>query len=469
MELPDGRPLIVDDGVLLEPIGAGGRIVLWLPAEPAGGDRHWERVGTVAGAAVGATPGIRSVPATSVRARQRVGSGLGGLLRRIAGPRGDRALTIPGGGSAEPCGPRRTDLVLAWPGGGPDPLDESRVRARWPECHEVRRIGRDLFLVWGVDPTRTVGKAGSPPSASTRQFAEEALAAARRAGDPRREVTALTDLGLALLLEGATVQAEVTFEGALAGARRLGDRACEADASSNLAWAAILLGRPDRARDAVGPALSHAREVGDRYAEKLALERLGLAYGGLGDHTRALDCLDQAVAIAREVGDRQHEAALLWREAIGHAELGRDDRAAARAQESVDLFRRLGKPQAEWYARHAAAYRPAPRPVPDRAGLHLGGAIDTSTVATRPDPPPHAAPETSGPGVLRMAVAATQAMAKFVGSGLKAATPEARRARLAACAGCEHHTGLRCRVCGCITAAKARMAHEDCPAGKWPR
>jgi hypothetical protein len=29
-------------------------------------------------------------------------------------------------------------------------------------------------------------------------------------------------------------------------------------------------------------------------------------------------------------------------------------------------------------------------------------------------------------------------------------------------------TGLRCRICGCFTAAKARLDHERCPAGKWP-
>jgi hypothetical protein len=46
--------------------------------------------------------------------------------------------------------------------------------------------------------------------------------------------------------------------------------------------------------------------------------------------------------------------------------------------------------------------------------------------------------------------------------------PEARDKRLQTCAGCEYHTGLRCRVCGCFTGAKAALAHEECPVGKWP-
>jgi hypothetical protein len=59
-------------------------------------------------------------------------------------------------------------------------------------------------------------------------------------------------------------------------------------------------------------------------------------------------------------------------------------------------------------------------------------------------------------------------MAAFVGSGFKTASAECYRARLATCAACEHHTGVRCRLCGCITAAKARILHERCPAGRWP-
>jgi hypothetical protein len=58
-------------------------------------------------------------------------------------------------------------------------------------------------------------------------------------------------------------------------------------------------------------------------------------------------------------------------------------------------------------------------------------------------------------------------MAKFAGSGFKV-TPSAIIAqRLKTCNNCEHHTGVRCRLCGCFTSAKTRMAHEECPIGKW--
>jgi hypothetical protein len=67
-----------------------------------------------------------------------------------------------------------------------------------------------------------------------------------------------------------------------------------------------------------------------------------------------------------------------------------------------------------------------------------------------------------------MAVSATKAMMKFIGSGMKTTTADLQKSRMATCLACEHHTGLRCRVCGCFTNVKTRMAHEQCPIGKWP-
>ena len=67
-----------------------------------------------------------------------------------------------------------------------------------------------------------------------------------------------------------------------------------------------------------------------------------------------------------------------------------------------------------------------------------------------------------------MAVSATRAMMKYIGSGLKSTPAELQQKRIATCQACEHHTGIRCRICGCFTNVKTRMAHEQCPIGKWP-
>ena len=301
------------------------------------------------------------------------------------------------------------------------------------------------------------------------QLAERALYAAREGGDGPREMTALADRGLACLGEGDTLRAEDLLGGALARARQLGDRSTGLGVMIDLGLAALVSGRPDRAREILGPPLTLARAIGDRPAEKLALDRMGEAHSRLGDHALALAHFARALSIAAELGDGQHEGDLLWRVAIQHSEMGRRDLADAYAQAAVDLMRRLGRPQAGWYAHHLAGFRsgqveagtsgPGSR---GGAAGYLGASIDTSPLATHADPR-----SPKNPGPLRMALSAAGSMAKFLGSGFVTAAPEVYRTRVEACASCEHHTGLRCRACGCFTATKARLRHERCPVGKW--
>jgi tetratricopeptide (TPR) repeat protein len=476
MLLPDGRPLVVADGILPEPTGVGGRIVLWLRGGRVGNYQHWERVGSLPHAVVTAERGIRATAAASVPARQWVGGPIGKVFRTLGRSRPDRRWVLPDGAWAEQCGARRSDVMFAWSEDDSSPLDEGRIRLRWGTDLEIRPIGPGVCLVSGVGPSPPQPATGpSPPQPATgpspasqdtpRRLAERALAAAQGAGDDRREVTALADLGLACLKEQDYSAAEEALGEAVAGARRIGDPSLEAGAMMDLGLVAVFRGRPDQAIGLLGPALAAIRAMGDRHDEKLVLERLGQAHAALRDHTGAVGFFEQALAIAEGLGDGPHRADVLWQLGIQYAELGHHDRASAHAQAAVEGMRRLGRPQAEWYARHLADFRsggPPPRAAaPDgvgrEPGLDLISSIDTDT-----SPAPR-----RGPGPLRMAITAADAMAKFVGSGFRAASPETYRERVETCASCEHHTGLRCRICGCFTAAKARFGHERCPLGKW--
>jgi hypothetical protein len=241
--------------------------------------------------------------------------------------------------------------------------------------------------------------------------------------------------------------------------------------------------QPVRAREIFEHGLAYARSTGDRLAEKLALERLGLATAGLGDPARALAFFEQALTLTRQVGDRQQEANLLWLQGIQHAELGQRAPAIAKAQDAVALFGKLGKPQASWYGAYLQKYRMGlfeTWPDPTTSGVtagpsagpeaYLGGSLVASVVAGQSSGAHSPAPgkSTTGPGLLRMALSATKAMAQFAGSGFKTTPPDLRNQRLQTCAACEHHTGLRCKICGCFTGAKSRILQESCPIGKWP-
>jgi hypothetical protein len=181
-------------------------------------------------------------------------------------------------------------------------------------------------------------------------------------------------------------------------------------------------------------------------------------------HTEALTAFVEALALARAVGHRQHQADLLWSLGLAHAELGQRDQALAQAQAAATLMQEMGNPQAAIFAGHLQRYRAGGSGAPP--ALPPGDSVKADRIATQPGSPPAGA-AADGPGRLRMALSAARSMGRFVGSGFKTTPPWALQQRLQACATCPQHTGVRCRLCGCFTKAKARLAHEGCPIGKW--
>ncbi len=460
MSKPDWQRLQLAEGVLREPGSDAGRLVLWVPGKAGGGFREWERIGTVPGAPVRAEQGLWVTAATSVPARQRLRGYLGRLLRRLRKPAEDSAWVLPDGGQAEQAGARQAGLLLVWADG---PLEEDHIKARWPQATRCQRIGPNGFVVGGV---AVEAPEATPPPGDPVKQAEQLLAEARQSGDRRRELDALTDLGIVTMSAGATGRAVALLEEALAGVRACADRSRQTDVLAHLGLAVMNTGQFDRGLTLLGEALATARAGGDRYGEKLALEHLGLAYGGLRDPGRAVAAYEQALRLACDLADQRHQAKLLWLLAIQHAERGARDQAVARAEESLGVFRQLGSPHVGLFADHLRRYR-AGEPQARLAGADLApptafydGSVSATPAGTKPTP--------SGPGLLRMALSALQSMTRFVASGMRTVPADTHQERLRTCAGCAHHTGMRCRVCGCFTHVKAMMPHEKCPLGKWP-
>jgi tetratricopeptide (TPR) repeat protein len=481
MKVIDWREMALDGRILRELESDSSRLVVWRPAESEDGSQDWQRIGNVARGEITVEDGLCSTPATTIRARRQAKGFLGKLLGRFG--EGKRTFALPNGESVEQCGDRAADCLLVWPEESAEDLDEERVRSRWPQARRYERLGPRLFLVEGLG-TRTAADPGPAPSGawppqdvSPRQHAEEVLADARRSGDRTKEVTAQTDLGIIILSEGKPGDAIGVFEQALNLARQLGDAARESDIIGNLGMALLQVRQPARARQLFEQEMNHARSTGDVLAEKLSAERMGLAAAATGDARGALNWFERGLALTRRVGDQHQEANLLWLQAIQLAELEQRDAAITRGQEAIALFSKLGKPQAGWYGAYLQKYRmglfdtwPSPSPAGVAAGpeAYLGGALVASVVAGQVPTQTQANPKgTNGPGLLRMALSATKSMAQFAGSGFKTSPPEVQRRRMT-CAPCEHHTGMRCKICGCFTAAKSRLLHESCPIGKWP-
>jgi tetratricopeptide (TPR) repeat protein len=271
----------------------------------------------------------------------------------------------------------------------------------------------------------------------------------------------LTDVGLVCIREGDYQRALHYLEEALTMARALHDKALEIDVLNQLGLAARGAGELQRAIKLLEPALCAARAAHDRFAEKTALFHLGLTFTTMNMAERALTYFQDALTVARALGDRRHIVELLWYMSIRYAELGRSEQAEAHAREAISLLREKGDPQADWFEHHLHKYAngnstalldSAPRT--DFDGAFLATSFNNA--------------EVQHPGFLRMAFTAAGSMATFLGSGFKGATEATYRQRLDTCATCAHHTGLRCRLCGCFTNLKAWMPHEECPVGKWP-
>jgi tetratricopeptide (TPR) repeat protein len=474
MGVPDWRNIAVENGIVREPTPDANRIAIWLPLERVNGSQEWQRVASQPHSEFAVEPGISAAAATAIRARQAsrglLGKLLGGLRRS-----GDHSWLLPNGDPAEQLGERENDLLFVWADNGERPLDPTWIQSRWPQSKRIRKVSENLFLVSGVEPPSGKTEPESQQECA-RAIAERLLAAAKAKGDRAAESSALADLGAAYLHEGNGEKAVAALGEGLKIARELGDRDREGDILGNFGLVTMAAGHPARALEIFTQELAQARSSADRFGEKTALERIGLAHVKLNDPIRALEAFEQALALARALGHRKHQSDLLWSAAIQYAELGRRNEAIEYGQAAIEIMQKMRNPQAAWFTEHLEKFRRGESSdglVSNESslastwpGAFLGGSVVAGMWAPTGNHPGQP-PNTEGPGVLRMAVSAARSMAKFIGSGFKTVPQQIRQQRLRTCAACEHHTGARCRLCGCFTNAKTRLEHEECPIGKW--
>ena len=445
MNLPDWPNLPLADGVMREPTADADRLVAWVPSREEAGRKVWLRVGNVPRAEVVSYGDMRGTAASVTHASVPSRGFLGGLFGKSKGAAGDRSWTLPSGEHVEAIGERENDVLLVW---SETSIDEAAIRKQWPSCHDVREVAMSVFVVGGVAPKRAPAPPAKPPEGSARDQAQWLLDASRKNADRAGELSALIDLGV---LQARAFEFEVgiaTLDGALSLAEELSDRPREVDALVNLGTALGDSGNPDGGRELLLRAQTLAQEIRDRPAEAKALEGLARIETSLHQYDRALALTNDAIAIAKDLNNRVLQAELFWSSGVLYAAMGHRDWAMISLQNTVTLLNRLGDPRASWYADHMKKFQ---------AG---------AAAPSRPDAGTDEDP--ASPGFLQMAANAANSLSKFLGSGMKVSSPEVAKERIAVCNTCEYHTGLRCRVCGCFTAAKVRMQPEVCPLGKWP-
>ncbi len=477
MRLPDWQQLGIKAGVLPEPVPGRDRLVLWVPRARSGGFQFWERVATLAGADAINRNGLACVEAAAVRVRQRLVRVLARLFRRETAQ--EPTWLLPNGHSAEQCGERREGLWLAWSTEG-QVEGLAQVRALWPEGSRVEQLGANLFLVESGPAAHAAAEALASTAPGAGGVAREIAIGMNSASSPpaddlRRRAAALTDEAVSITCKGQVQRAFSLLEQALALARQLGDGSVESDVLGQMGQTAQRSAELPLARQCYELSLAAARAAGQPFQEKLALERLGTVYFQMGEVGRAYDLYEQALALARSVGDPRHAGELLWYLAILDADAGRPERSLSHGRAAIAIFVQIGHPQAAAFADHLRRYelgeRMAPVAAPAQSGYepfpesHASEGSATGAFAT---PDPGRVEAVQGPGLLRMALSLAKSMARYVGSGMRTVPAEVSARRLKTCADCPHHTGNRCRLCGCFTKLKTQLPHERCPLGRWP-
>jgi len=84
--------------------------------------------------------------------QQRSPSWFAKLLGLLGHKTEGQTWVLPNGQAAEQTGPRQTDLLLVWSDDDANPLDETCIQEHWPQCRQVQQLGKNLFLLRGVEP-----------------------------------------------------------------------------------------------------------------------------------------------------------------------------------------------------------------------------------------------------------------------------------------------------------------------------
>ena len=168
----------------------------------------------------------------------------------------------------------------------------------------------------------------------------EAVAAARRLGDPLREAHALRALGRVRDVLHRDAEAAADLRAALDLFDAAGDRAGAAQTHINLARMCLRQGADDEALSHDQAALRLYRELGSRAGQARALNNVGSGLARQGRHAEALAACRTSLELCRELGNAHGEANARLNLADVHERLGEREPAIRYIAEAVRLYRR---------------------------------------------------------------------------------------------------------------------------------
>jgi tetratricopeptide (TPR) repeat protein/transcriptional regulator with XRE-family HTH domain len=176
---------------------------------------------------------------------------------------------------------------------------------------------------------------------------QNALTAARQAGDLPGEADTLTELGVLQAETGGYQAAAATLTRAVALYGDAGDVPGQAHALNQLGYLRVLTGDYPAAAASTQQALALARAVSDRFVEADTLIHLGLVQQLTGDYPAAAASHQQALALCRDLGDLEGQAEALNCLGVVQQATANYPAAAASHQQALVLFGDLGNLQGQ--------------------------------------------------------------------------------------------------------------------------
>jgi tetratricopeptide (TPR) repeat protein/transcriptional regulator with XRE-family HTH domain len=176
---------------------------------------------------------------------------------------------------------------------------------------------------------------------------QNALIAARQAGDRLGEADTLTELGVLQAETGRYPAAAATLTRAVALYGDAGDVPGQAHALNQLGYLRVLTGDYPAAAASTQQALALARSASDRFVEADTLIHLGLVQQLTGDYPAAAASHQRALALFSTLGDLQGQAEALNCLGVGQQETGDYPAAAASHRRALALFSTLGDLQGQ--------------------------------------------------------------------------------------------------------------------------
>jgi tetratricopeptide (TPR) repeat protein len=182
---------------------------------------------------------------------------------------------------------------------------------------------------------------------TAKEYFENALEAANRLKDQRKEGGSLNNIGEIYRAWGKYDQAIEYYKKSLKIFEDVGDRKGEGVTLNNIGLVYGAWGKYDQAIEYYKKSLKISEEVGGRQGEGVTLDNIGSVYYAWGKYDQAIEYYKKSLKIREEVGDRKGEGVTLNNIAQIYRARGKYDQAFEYYKKSLKIREEVGDRKGE--------------------------------------------------------------------------------------------------------------------------